>query len=182
MRRTDWPRRCCWSRLKPIGSSTGSMRFTCCLSTCRDRPTTLIPKLHTLFPQSSRNASMPLPPAPMKSYSGERALRLVNSYTSKMRLKRSCWRPNATTVLSLSISAAARKIRIKDLALLTARLTGYEGEIVWDAAQLHGQPRRALDVTRAERYFDFRARIPLEEGLRRTIDWYTSHQSCASPF
>lgn len=75
-----------------------------------------------------------------------------------------------------------KEIRIKDLALLTARLTGYEGEIVWDAAQLHGQPRRALDVTRAERYFDFRARIPLEEGLRRTIDWYTSHQSCASPF
>jgi len=64
------------------------------------------------------------------------------------------------------------EISIKDLAQLIARLTGYEGEFVWDTSKPNGQPRRALDVKRAEAYFGFRAQMPFEEGLRRTIDWY----------
>jgi GDP-L-fucose synthase len=64
------------------------------------------------------------------------------------------------------------EISIKDLAELIARLTGYQGEFVWDASKPNGQPRRALDVERASRYFGFRAAVPFEEGLRRTIDWY----------
>lgn len=64
------------------------------------------------------------------------------------------------------------EISIRDLAQLIARLTGYEGEFVWDTSKPNGQPRRALDVKRAEAYFGFRAQMPFEEGLRRTIDWY----------
>jgi GDP-L-fucose synthase len=64
------------------------------------------------------------------------------------------------------------EISIKDLADLIARLTGYQGEIVWDTSKPNGQPRRALDVTRAKEYFGFQASTPFEEGLRRTIDWY----------
>jgi len=64
------------------------------------------------------------------------------------------------------------EISIKALATLIARLTGYQGEIVWDTSQPNGQPRRALDVSRAEKFFGFRAQTPFEEGLRRTIDWY----------
>lgn len=64
------------------------------------------------------------------------------------------------------------EISIKDLAEMIARLTGFDGEIVWDPSKPNGQPRRALDVSRAEKYFGFRAQMPFEEGLRRTIDWY----------
>ncbi len=64
------------------------------------------------------------------------------------------------------------EISIKDLALLIARLSGYSGEFVWDTSKPNGQPRRALDVSRAEQSFGFRAGMPFEEGLRRTIDWY----------
>jgi GDP-L-fucose synthase len=64
------------------------------------------------------------------------------------------------------------EISIRDLAQLIAHLTGYEGEFVWDTSKPNGQPRRALDVKRAEAYFGFRAQMPFEEGLRRTIDWY----------
>ncbi len=64
------------------------------------------------------------------------------------------------------------EISIRDLAQLIARMTGYEGEFVWDTSKPNGQPRRALDVKRAEAYFGFRAQMPFEEGLRRTIDWY----------
>jgi GDP-L-fucose synthase len=67
---------------------------------------------------------------------------------------------------------SGQEIRIKDLAILIARLTGFEGELVWDITKPNGQPRRALDTSRAERFFDFRARMPLEDGLRKTIEWY----------
>jgi GDP-L-fucose synthase len=64
------------------------------------------------------------------------------------------------------------EISIKELAQLISRLTGFTGEIVWDSSQPDGQPRRALNVEKAERLFGFRARTSFEEGLRRTIDWY----------
>ena len=64
------------------------------------------------------------------------------------------------------------EISIRDLAELVAELTGYEGEIVWDATKPNGQPRRKLDTTRADTLFGFRAATPLREGLRRTVDWY----------
>jgi GDP-L-fucose synthase len=64
------------------------------------------------------------------------------------------------------------EISIKELANLIRRLTGYEGEFVWDTDKPNGQPRRALDVSRAEKFFGFRAQVPFEEGLRRTIEWY----------
>jgi GDP-L-fucose synthase len=67
---------------------------------------------------------------------------------------------------------SGQEISIKDLALTIARLTGFDGELVWDTSKPNGQPRRALDTTRAEEYFGFKARMPLEEGLRRTIEWY----------
>ena len=67
---------------------------------------------------------------------------------------------------------SGNEISIKDLATLIARLTGFSGELVWDTSKPNGQPRRALDVSRAEQFFGFRARTPFEEGLRRTIEWY----------
>jgi GDP-L-fucose synthase len=67
---------------------------------------------------------------------------------------------------------SGREVRIKDLAEMIARLTEFEGLLVWDTSKPNGQPRRALDTTRAEQYFGFRAQMPFEEGLRRTIEWY----------
>jgi GDP-L-fucose synthase len=67
---------------------------------------------------------------------------------------------------------SGNEISIKNLAEMIARLTGFEGKLVWDASKPNGQPRRGLDVSRAETLFGFRASIPFEEGLRRTIEWY----------
>jgi len=66
------------------------------------------------------------------------------------------------------------EISIKDLVHLIARLTGFEGEIVWDTSKPDGQPRRCLDTSKAERLFGFKAKTPFEEGLRKTIEWYKS--------
>jgi len=64
------------------------------------------------------------------------------------------------------------EISIKDLITLIAKLTGFEGKIAWDTSKPNGQPRRGLDVSRAEKEFGFKAQVGFEEGLRRTIDWY----------
>lgn len=71
---------------------------------------------------------------------------------------------------------SGREISIKDLAELIARLTGFEGRLVWDTSQPNGQPRRALDTSRAEALFGFRAQMSFEEGLRRTVEWYREHR------
>jgi|ERR1043166_3467947 GDP-L-fucose synthase len=67
-----------------------------------------------------------------------------------------------------------QEIAIRDLTTLVADVTGFEGEIVWDTSKPNGQPRRQLDVSRAEELFGFRARTPLREGLERTVAWYRS--------
>jgi GDP-L-fucose synthase len=66
------------------------------------------------------------------------------------------------------------EISIRELAALIAAETGYRGRLVWDTSKPDGQPRRALDVTRAEELFGFKARVDFVEGLRRTISWYRS--------
>ena len=67
---------------------------------------------------------------------------------------------------------SAFEISIKDLAELIARMTGFEGQIVWDTTKPNGQPRRKLDTRRAEEQFGFRSQMTFEEGLRRTIEGY----------
>jgi len=74
---------------------------------------------------------------------------------------------------------SGREISIKDLAGMIARLTGYEGEFVWNTDKPNGQPRRLLDVSRAEESFGFRAGTDFEEGLRKTIAWYREHAKVA---
>jgi len=67
---------------------------------------------------------------------------------------------------------SGQEISIKDLAEMVAHLTDFNGKIVWDTTKPNGQPRRALDTSRAADYFGWRAHIPFEEGLRQTIAWY----------
>jgi len=69
---------------------------------------------------------------------------------------------------------AGFEISIKDLTELIAKLIDFKGKIVWDTSKPDGQPRRLLDISRAEKEFGFKAKIGFEEGLKRTIRWYIS--------
>jgi GDP-L-fucose synthase len=73
------------------------------------------------------------------------------------------------------------EISIRDLAQKIAELVGFRGRIEWDTAQPNGQPRRRLDVSRAEKEFGFRAKTSFDEGLRRTIVWYLANRSAKRP-
>jgi GDP-L-fucose synthase len=70
--------------------------------------------------------------------------------------------------------------RIRDLAETIHRLSGFEGEIVWDSSYPDGQPTRYLDVSRARKLIGFEAETPLEEGLRRTIESFRESQAPAA--
>jgi len=70
-----------------------------------------------------------------------------------------------------------REITIRELVELIAHVTGFTGAIRWDATKPDGQPRRALDTSRARELFGFEARMPWEEGLRRAIECYQSAQA-----
>ncbi|WP_242344779.1 GDP-L-fucose synthase family protein [Anaeromyxobacter terrae] len=71
---------------------------------------------------------------------------------------------------------AGFEIKIRDLVPLVARLCRFDGEIVWDTSKPDGQPRRMLDTSRAEREFGWKARIPFEDGLRETVEWYEKNR------
>jgi GDP-L-fucose synthase len=67
---------------------------------------------------------------------------------------------------------AGFEISIKDLVKVIIKLTGFKGKIIWDKTKPDGQPRRCLDTSRAYKEFGFKAKVNLEDGLKRTIVWY----------
>jgi GDP-L-fucose synthase len=69
-----------------------------------------------------------------------------------------------------------KEILIADLVRTIAGITGFEGDIIYDTSRPDGQPRRALDVSRAERDLGFVARIDFETGLRGTVDWFLQNR------
>ena len=67
---------------------------------------------------------------------------------------------------------SGREISIRDLADVIAETMGFRGTFKWNTSKPDGQPRRALDISKAERLFGFRAEMQLEAGIRQTVDWY----------
>ena len=67
---------------------------------------------------------------------------------------------------------SGQEVSIRDLVEMIQAMTGYAGEVIWDQTQPDGQPRRSLDTSKASDFLGWRARVPLREGLRRTIEWY----------
>jgi GDP-L-fucose synthase len=74
---------------------------------------------------------------------------------------------------------SGQEISIRELVALIAELTGFRGEIVWDATKPDGQPRRRLDISRARSAFGFSAELPFAAGLRQTIEWYRAQHEPA---
>jgi len=70
---------------------------------------------------------------------------------------------------------AGMEISIRDLTVRIAEMSGFHGELIWDATKPDGQPRRSLDTTKAEKLFGFRAKVPFDDGLRQTIEWFRQH-------
>ena len=68
------------------------------------------------------------------------------------------------------------EITIKELIVLLSNLLSYKGEIIWDTTKPNGQPKRKLDVSKALKYFNFKAKTDFEKGLKNTIEWYLKNE------
>jgi GDP-L-fucose synthase len=71
---------------------------------------------------------------------------------------------------------AGFEIRMRDLADMIVRLTGFQGSVRWDTSRPNGQPRRMLDTTRAKEQFGFSPQTSFEQGLTQTITWYQQNK------
>jgi GDP-L-fucose synthase len=74
---------------------------------------------------------------------------------------------------------SGREVTIKHLMEMVAQAARFEGKIVWDVSKPDGQPRRCLNVSRAEKAVGFRAQTPLETGLRQTVEWFEQNRATA---
>lgn len=73
-----------------------------------------------------------------------------------------------------------REISIRDLLAMIMRITALNAEVVWETDKPDGQPRRCLDVPRAEKRFDFRAQVTLEQGIAETAEWFLKSRGTRS--
>ena len=71
---------------------------------------------------------------------------------------------------------AGFEISITNLVRLIVSMTGFQGQVVWNETMPDGQPRRMLDITKAQKYFGFKAKTHFEEGLKKTIDYYRHYR------
>ena len=74
-----------------------------------------------------------------------------------------------------------QEVTIRELADRISGIVGFEGRIVWDDMKPDGQPRRAVDGSRAADVLGWRPQVRLEEGLRTTADWFLKEGGRAAP-
>jgi GDP-L-fucose synthase len=68
-----------------------------------------------------------------------------------------------------------RDTTIRELAGLIQSITGFPGEIEWDSSKPDGTPRKLLDVSKLNK-LDWQAKVPLEDGIRSTYNWWLEHR------
>jgi len=77
---------------------------------------------------------------------------------------------NYDSTMHLNIGTG-KDITIKELALMIAKLAGFEGQILWDTSRPDGTPRKVLDVSKIKA-LGWEPTITLGEGIASTISWY----------
>lgn len=73
-------------------------------------------------------------------------------------------------------AGTGQEISIRDLALLIRKITGFEGELIFDSSKPNGTPRKLMDVSRLTAT-GFTPKISLEEGITRV---YAEFQEMAA--
>jgi GDP-L-fucose synthase len=62
-------------------------------------------------------------------------------------------------------------LTIKELAETIQKITGHQGEIVWDSTKPDGTPRKLMDISKMHE-LGWKHQVKLEEGIQQTYDWF----------
>jgi len=92
-----------------------------------------------------------------------------------MNLDETVYRANTQPMLSHINVGSGVDCTIRELAETMARVTGFAGELVFDADKPDGTPRKLMDVSRL-RSLGWQAGIGLEDGLARTYAWFVANR------
>jgi GDP-L-fucose synthase len=92
-----------------------------------------------------------------------------------MELDEAAYQQHTEPMLSHINVGTGTDCTIRELAETIARVTGFEGELVWDTSKPDGTPRKLLDVSRL-RSLGWEASIGLEAGLRDAYRWFLDNQ------
>lgn len=92
-----------------------------------------------------------------------------------MELAREVWQENTAPMLSHINVGTGVDCTIRELAQTIAKVVGYQGRVVFDAAKPDGTPRKLLDVTRLHQ-LGWYHEISLEAGLAGTYQWFLENQ------
>ena len=68
--------------------------------------------------------------------------------------------------------ASGKEIKIKKIAFFIKKKIGYKGNIIWDGNKPVGPKRRKININKAKNEFGYKVTTSLEEGIKKTIDWY----------
>lgn len=77
---------------------------------------------------------------------------------------------------------SGEEISIAELARVIADEVGFQGQLEWDTTKPNGQPRRCLDVGRAQALIGFKAAVGLREGIARTVSWFLAERAGGGRF
>ena len=91
-------------------------------------------------------------------------------------LDQSTYADNTDPMLSHINVGYGDDVSSADLAQLIAEVTGFTGRISFDATKPDGTARKLMDVSRL-REMGWAARIPLEEGVRTTYEWFLENHA-----
>ncbi|MFH1137323.1 MAG: GDP-L-fucose synthase [Pseudomonadota bacterium] len=99
---------------------------------------------------------------------------LAEACVHVMNLSIEIYRAHTQPMLSHINVGTGVDCTIMELGETMARITGFKGKIIFDSTQPDGAPRKLLDVSRLKS-LGWQARIDLEQGLRRTYDWFLNN-------
>ena len=93
-----------------------------------------------------------------------------------MALDEASYHAHTQPMLSHINVGTGTDVTIRELAETIARITGFQGRLVFDASKPDGTPRKLMDVSRLAA-LGWRASIGLEDGLRDTYQWFVAHEA-----
>lgn len=92
-----------------------------------------------------------------------------------MELDQAIYNENTEPMLSHINVGTGIDCTIRELVETVAKVIGYEGVISFDASKPDGTPRKLMNVSRLNS-LGWKYKVPLEEGLVRSYDWFLENQ------